>query len=171
MLDLSKYLRRRHNPRWAVTALHNYLRRIIAEIDLTGLAEHTVGQLAGSEAGEADQLRLLFGRRWPVLLGDAVGNEDRRDIGAGAILPGGAKRSVAAEIEIYPKPCAPGGDGGGRQGGCRCWRHGIWIVVIGGFGREVTEGGDAQTKARRKGARAEHVEGKWVIAHGRAPLE
>ena len=42
---------------------------ILAEIDLARPTEHTVGQFAGAEAGEADQLRLFLGRRRPVLLG------------------------------------------------------------------------------------------------------
>lgn len=60
----------------------------LAEIHLTRPPKHAVGQLAGAKAGKADQLRLLLWRRRSILLGDGIGNEDRRDIGASTILPG-----------------------------------------------------------------------------------
>ena len=129
----------------------------LAEIDITRPTEHTVGQFAGAEAREADQLRLFLGRRRPVLLGNAVGDKDRRDIGAGAILPGGGQPAVAVEIEVCRKPRARGRRGSDGEGGCRCWRQGIRIVVIGGIRREPAERCHANSEAGRKHARAEHV--------------
>ncbi|GLR23094.1 hypothetical protein GCM10007920_28820 [Ciceribacter naphthalenivorans] len=141
----------------------------LAEIDLAWPTEHTIGQFAGAEAREADQLRLFLCRRRPVLLGNAVGDEYRRDIGAGAILPGGGQLAVPVEIEVCPKPCAPDRRGSDGEGGCRCWGQGIWIVVIGGIRREPAE--RCHAKPGDKHARAEHVERKGIVAHVKAPFD
>lgn len=128
----------------------------LPEINLARAAEHAVGELAGAEAVEADQLRLFLGRRRPILFGNAVGDEDRRDIGAGAILPGCSQPAVAVEIEVCPKPRTPDRRCHG-EGRSRRRRHGVRIVVIGGGWAEAAESGHAKPEAGRKRARAKHI--------------
>ncbi|MDT4834646.1 hypothetical protein FQZ97_682910 [compost metagenome] len=141
-----------------------------AEIDLPGTAEHPVRQLGGAEPREADELRLLLRGGRSILLLDVVRDQDRGNIGAGAILPGSGQASIRiVQVEIRPVAASPGRRTfycRRRQGGGRRGRRRFRVVVVGGGRLEAAECRDTQAKARRECAAAEHVESEGIVAHG-----
>ncbi|MNV44505.1 hypothetical protein D3C71_1362690 [compost metagenome] len=142
----------------------------LAKIDLTGTAEHTVCQLAGAEAVEADQLRLLFGGRRSFLLRDAVSDQDCRDVSTSAVLTGSAEAAVAIEVEVLAPATSACRGNRDRQGRGEGRRRGVGLIIIGRHGLEAAKRSNAKPEAGRQRGAAEHIEREWVIAHRNIPF-